>query len=125
MTLGFESSLPMPFASAAEMKKSTAKLGDRWPKNTPLVGATAPRFTLNGRPPAVPAPPAEISGGAGNPGPDVTGLVPTVGLPPKTERPLVTDPAKAKCVPMSRAKEQVAETKSASISTCKVFLSNQ
>src|SRR5712691_5121424 len=93
MTLGFESSLPIPFDSAAEMKKSTAKLGDRWPKNTPLVGATAPRFTLNGRPPVV-LDPAEISGGAGNAVPDVTGLVPTVGLPPKTERPLVIDPAK-------------------------------
>src|SRR2546427_12358936 len=86
MTLGFESSLPIPFDSAAEMKKSTAKLGDRWPKNTPLVGATAPRFVLNGRPPAEEVPPAEISGGAGKPGPAGTGVFPTVGVPPKTKR---------------------------------------
>ena len=45
---GFESNLPTPLDSAAVMKKSTAKFGERWEKPKPLVGAAAPRLTLRG-----------------------------------------------------------------------------
>src|ERR1700720_1005495 len=46
---GLESSLPTPLDSAAVMKKSTAKLGDREMKPNPLVGTPAPRFTESGK----------------------------------------------------------------------------
>src|SRR6267378_7699859 len=111
MTLGFERSLPTPLASAAVMKKSTAKLGERWPRNSPLVGATAPRLVFNGRLLV----PAEVKKGGGV---LVTVLVPTAESPPRKDRPLVVLPAKPNCVPISSAKERDAETTRASISTC-------
>src|SRR2546421_4493712 len=48
-TRGFERSLPTPRDSAAVMKKSTAKFGERWPKKRPLVGTPAPRLTARGK----------------------------------------------------------------------------
>src|ERR1700675_4704428 len=111
MTLGFESNLPTPLDSAAVIKKSMAKLGERCPKKTPLVGAPAPKLTFNGR--DVLLPEVKIGGVEFE-----TLLVPTVESPPNTDRPPVVVPANPSCVPRSRAKEREAETTRASISTC-------
>src|SRR5574340_1087312 len=110
MTLGFESNLPTPLVSAALMNRSTAKLGDRWPKKTPLVGTAAPRFTLKGKLGPDPAadPPPPISGGAGRPVPVDTGLTPTRESPPITVRPPVVEPANPHCTPMSWEKVRFA-----------------
>src|ERR1700730_18576175 len=103
-TRGFESNFPTPLASAAVMKKSTAKLGERCTKPKPLVGAPAPRLVLSGIPLA--GPPVEPAGtatpgGAGNPGLPVAGpgLMPTCGAPLNNERPPVVEPAKPSSVP--------------------------
>src|SRR6266576_4133565 len=111
MTLGFESSLPTPLASAAVMKRSTAKLGERCPRNSPLVGATAPRLVFSGRLLV----PAAVTKGGGVVEPLLT---PTAESPLNHDRPLVVCPAKPNCVPISNAKEREAETTRASISTC-------
>src|SRR5258707_13759489 len=110
MTLGFERSLPTPLASAAVMKKSTAKLGERWPRNTPLVGAPAPRLVFSGR--LLPDPTAVRKGGVAL----VTVLVPTTVSPPMMDRPLVVLQAKPNCGQISSAKERDAETAHPSIS---------
>src|SRR4029077_15802310 len=95
---GLESNLPTPFDSAAVMKKSTAKFGERWVKPKPLVGADAPRLTLKGIPVEMPLPVAEplpiVTGEAGMPGLVVTPLPPTAGEPLYSERPPVVLPAK-------------------------------
>src|SRR5256885_2723603 len=79
-TRGFERSLPTPRDSAAVMKKSTAKFGERWPKKRPLVGTPAPRLTARGNPfPEVPDVPT--TGGGGRADPVVMLLVPTVESP--------------------------------------------
>src|SRR5215469_12710041 len=88
----------------------------------PLVGAPAPRFTLNGKPPEVEpvllgALGVPISGGAGNPEPVVVGLKPVCGAPPKIVRPPVVDPAKPHRTAMSWLNERQAWTTRASIST--------
>src|SRR5713101_3764199 len=88
MTLGFESNLPTPLASAAVMKKSTAKFGERCPRNSPLVGATAERKVFNGR--LLPLLPEVENGGGGA----MPVLVPTAESPPKKDRPPVVRPAK-------------------------------
>src|SRR5712692_5657891 len=111
MTLGFERSLPTPLASDAVMKKSTAKFGERCPRNNPLVGTPAPRLVFNGKLLVDP----EVRNGGGV---LVTVLVPTVESPPITDRPFVVRPAKPNCVPISKAKDRDAETTRASISTC-------
>src|SRR6266849_3632965 len=87
-TRGLESSLPTPFASAAVMKKSIAKFGERWPKNAPLVGAPAPKLVFKGNAAVLP-----VVSGTGM-GDVVTGLAPTAGTPPKIDRPPVVVPAK-------------------------------
>src|SRR5260370_18036181 len=110
MTLGFESSLPTPLASAAVMKKSTAKLGERCPRNSPLVGALAPRLVFNGR---LLVPADERNGGVGL----GTLLVPTAESPPAIYPPPVVSPAKPNCLPISIATEPEAETPRPSIST--------
>src|SRR5260370_19482303 len=103
VSLGFERSLPTPLASAAEMKKSTAKFGERCPRNSPLVGAPAARLVFNGRLLV----PALVRNGAGV---LETVLVPTLESPPLTELPLPTSvpAAKPHCLPMSKAKERDA-----------------
>src|ERR1700687_1592182 len=111
MTLGFERSLPTPLASAAVMKRSTAKLGERWPRNSPLVGAPAARLVFNGR---LLVPAVVTKGG----GVVATLLVPTAESPLKHDRTFVVCPAKPNCVPISKAKEREAATTRASISTC-------
>src|ERR1700731_2634397 len=97
-TRGLERSFPTPFDSAALMKKSTAKFGERWKMPRPLVGVPAPRSTLKGRPLPPLAPLPEISGGCAIPVPVVVGLVPTAELPPTTVSQVehvAGDPAKA------------------------------
>src|SRR3989475_12725068 len=86
MTLGFERSLPTPLASAAVMKKSTAKLGERWPRNSPLVGAPAARLGVSGR---LVVPTGVRKGGGGL----VTTLGPTDESPHIIDRPVVCCPA--------------------------------
>src|SRR5258708_278155 len=93
------------------MKKSTAKFGERGPRNSPLVGATAERKVFNGRLLLLP----DVKNGGGV---VVTVLVPTAESPPMTDRPFVVLPAKPNCVPISKAKEREAATTRASISTC-------
>src|SRR5438445_10485888 len=93
------------------MEKWTAKLGERWPRNSPLVGAPAARLVFSGRLVV----PTEVRNGGGV---LVTLLVPTDESPPIIDRPLVVCPAKPNCVPISKAKERDAETTRASISTC-------
>src|SRR5690242_382999 len=126
MTLGLESSLPTPLASARLRKKSKAKFGERCEKLKPLVGAPAGKLVFNGVPVVIPlplvVPEAQTNGDAGTP--PVTPLQPTAGSPPKIDRPLVVSPAKPSCVPMSSANERDAETTRASISTCWDFRSN-
>src|SRR6267378_3494124 len=99
MTLGFESNLPTPLDSAAVMKKSTAKFGERCPRNSPLVGAAAPRLTFSGNGVPLPLVPVPMKGGGI--GELVVVLVPTAGLPAITLRPLVAVPAKPSCTPIS------------------------
>src|SRR5262249_57684630 len=111
MTSGLESSLPTPLASDAVIKKSTAKFGDRCPKNRPLVGTPAPRLTAKGSPALVdPLPPDPMTGGCGKADPVVTLLVPTVESPATAVRPCVVVPAKPHCVPISCAKQRHAHT---------------
>src|SRR5713226_9007752 len=113
MTLGFESNFPTPLASAAVMKKSMAKLGDRCENPNPLnppESGDALKEVASGRPLVpVPVDGTTISGGGGMVfvGP---GLEPTCGAPPKMFRPFVVVPAKPSSVPISRAKDRVAET---------------
>jgi len=82
---GFESNLPTPFDSAAVMKKSSAKFGERVEKPKPLVGTPAPRLTFSGMPVVAPlpvvSPEAIVTGEAGMPVPVVTPLPPTAGEP--------------------------------------------
>src|SRR5260370_8214029 len=111
MTWGFERSFPTPLAFDAVMKKSTAKFGERCPRNNPLVGAVAPRLVFNGRLLVL----AEVRNGGGV---LETVLVPTVESPPATDRPFVVRPAKPNWVPISIAKDRDAATTRASISTC-------
>src|SRR5260370_38303006 len=104
MTFGFDSNLTAPLASAAVMKKSTAKLGERCPRNSPLVGAVAPRLVFNGRLLV----PTDVRNGGGVLS---TLLVPTVESPPTAEVP-VPPPvlgAKPNCVRLSRQKSGQAE----------------
>src|SRR6266404_9848888 len=89
-TRGFESSFPTPLASAAVIKRSTAKFGDRCPRKSPLVAALAPKFTLEGIPLL---PPVPVNGGGI--GEVVTGLEPIAGTPAAMLRPPVVVPAKA------------------------------
>src|SRR5215470_17369526 len=95
---GLDSSLPTPLASAAVMKKSTAKFGERCEKPKPLVGDPAEKLVFKGRPVVTPLPdvePAPIDIGAGGiPAPVVTPLPPTRGSPENNDRPLVVVPAK-------------------------------
>src|SRR5260370_31801839 len=95
VSLGFERSLPTPLASAAEMKKSTAKFGERCPRNSPLVGAPAARLVFNGRLLV----PALVRNGARV---LETLPVPTDEPPPSTELPLPTTvlPATPNCLPI-------------------------
>src|SRR5215470_12164784 len=90
---GLESSLPTPLDSAAVMKKSTAKFGDRCASNKPLVGALAGRFTFRGSDGGVEF--ATTIGGGGVVPPKL--LVPTWLVPPAKDRPLVAVPAKPNC----------------------------
>src|SRR3954470_22403110 len=132
-TRGLESSLPTPLDSAADIKKSTAKFGERCTKPSPLVGTPAPRFTASGRlviageagvilvevivgllmvTPVVPAPEVvevvlEPGLGAGGNPVVVNGLFPAVGAPVKIDRPPVVVPPKPSCVPMSCANDRV------------------
>src|SRR5260370_28939538 len=101
VSLGFERSLPTPLASAALIKKSTAKFGERCPRNSPLVGALAPRLVFNGRLLV----PALVKNGAGV---LESALVPTVESPPTTEDTLPTrDLATiSHCHPVSKAKNR-------------------
>src|SRR5712691_11636648 len=71
MTLGFDSSLPTPLASAALMMKSSARFRELWAKLTPLVGACAPRLVLSG----IELVPETTSGGGGSGGLWLNGLV--------------------------------------------------
>src|SRR5580700_10610263 len=91
MTLGFESNLPTPLASAMVMKKSTAKFGDRCEKLMPDVGAFAGKFVFRGVPAVMPFPLAvplpQITGDGTSP--PVMPLQPTAGLPLKSDRPPV------------------------------------
>src|SRR6202040_982895 len=71
---GLESSLPTPFDSAAVMKKSTAKFGERCEKPKPDVGAPAAKFVCSGKPvvtplPEVPPPAGKVIGFGGIPAP--------------------------------------------------------
>src|ERR1700687_4370668 len=70
ITLGLESSLPTPLASAAEMMKSRAKFGELCAKEKPLVGARAPNAETSG----MAVLPEETRGGGGRPGPRISGL---------------------------------------------------
>src|SRR5260370_15809763 len=79
------------------MKKSTAKLGERCPRNSPLVGATAERKVFNGRLLLCP----EVKNGGGG---EVTVLVPTAESPPLNDRPLEGLPTHPNCVPIFHAK---------------------
>src|SRR5262252_6483656 len=104
-TRGFESSLPTPRDSAAVMKKSTAKFGERCEKPMPLVGTPAPRLTASGKP-LDDAPDEEepvlvtlTTGPLGIDPPVDTPLLPP--CPPKNRlRPWVVDPEKPSSVPM-------------------------
>src|ERR1700674_4174594 len=106
MTLGFERSLPTPLASAAVIKKSTAKFGERGASSKPLVGPPASRLLTKGITGGVEF--AMLIGGAGFVVPKV--LLPTSEAPPIMLRPPSPVPEKASCVPISRAKERDAET---------------
>src|SRR5262249_37018907 len=122
-TRGFDSSLPTPLDSAALMKKSIAKFGDRCEKPKPLVGgAPAAKLVTSGKPDETPlpavTPPPTVTGAGGMPAPVVTPLPPTAGEPENKERPPVVVPAKPSSVPMSLANERDAATTGASISTC-------
>src|SRR6266550_4964379 len=88
-TRGLERSLPTPFDSAAVMKKSIAKLGERCENPKPEVGEPAEKFVLSGRPVVTPFPDAKpvptLTGFWGIPVPGVTPLPPTAGEPEKSE----------------------------------------
>src|SRR5260370_7621979 len=94
MTLGFERSFPTPLASDAVMKKSTAKFGERCPRNNPLVGAVAPRLVFNGRLLGL----AEVRNGGGV---LETVPAPTVASPPPTPPPAPVRPPKPNRAPLS------------------------
>src|SRR5579862_3761830 len=88
---GLESSLPTPLDSAALIKKSMAKFGERCEKPKPVVGgAPAAKLVFKGRPEVTPLPESTpvptLTGAAGTPEPEVTPLPPTAGLPEKSER---------------------------------------
>src|SRR5580692_10913573 len=98
---GFESSLPTPLASAAVMKKSTAKLEDRFENPKPLVGTPAPRLRLRGRPPELALLSFGVTTGVARTGalgvvvplvPSAEGpwLTPTCGEPENSDRPPAT-----------------------------------
>src|SRR5437899_4691243 len=118
-TRGLERSLPTPFDSAAVMKKSIAKLGERCENPNPEVGVPAEKFVLSGRPVEIPfpdvTPDATLTGFGGTPAPGVTPLPPTAGTPEKSERPPVVEPAKPSSVRMVGASERDVETTRASI----------
>src|SRR5579863_3432854 len=109
--LGLESSFPTPLDSAALMKKSTAKFGERCEKPKPEVGgAPAEKLVFKGKPlvtplPEVAPPEGTVTGGAGIPE-VVTPLPPTAGLPLKMLRPPVVVLAKPSSVPISCEKER-------------------
>src|SRR5260370_30398269 len=100
MTFGFDSNLPTPLASAAVMKKSTAKLGERCPRKSPLVGAVAPRLVFNGRLLV----PTDVRNGGGVLSPL---RVPTAESPPTAAAPVPTPAlaAKPNYPTLSRAKD--------------------
>src|SRR5216110_1097654 len=90
-TRGLDRSFPTPFDSAAVMKKSIAKLGERWENPKPEVGEPAEKFVFSGRPVETPFPgvPVTETGFCGIPAPGVKPLPPTAGTPEKSERPPV------------------------------------
>src|SRR6266436_115197 len=109
MTFGLESSLPTPLASAAVIKKSTAKLGDRCASSRPLVGTPAPKLVTKGITGGVVL--AMVTGAGGLVPPKV--LWPTVESPPIISRPFSAVPANASCVPIYyRSEEHTSELQS-------------
>src|SRR5260370_39436667 len=92
------------------MKKSTAKLGERCPRNSPLVGATAERKVFSGRLLLCP----EVKNGGGG---EVTVLGPTAESPPLKDRPLAVLSANPNCVPISSAQGREEAKQRASVFT--------
>ena len=83
---GLESSLPTPLASAAVMKKSMAKFGERCEKPKPLVGDAGAEDGVQRKPDVTPLPEADPLGdrtlaAAGILVQSVTPLPPTAGAP--------------------------------------------